>query len=89
MTSLKSRFIRKVLKSLGPIDRKFYGHGEIDGFVLCEYVIKQCSTFREYTNINVMKEIKEKHNSHVNSNQNEYGVTPSFVSHCFGPVPSL
>ena len=27
------------LKSLGPIDRKLHGHGENDGFVLCEYII--------------------------------------------------
>ena len=26
------------LKSLGPIDRKFHGHGENDGFVLYEYI---------------------------------------------------
>ena len=34
-----------VLKSLGPIDRKFHRHSENDGFVLSEYVIKQFSTF--------------------------------------------
>ena len=33
------------LKSLGPIHRKFYRHGKNDGFVLYEYVIKQCSSF--------------------------------------------
>ena len=33
------------LKSLGPIDRKFREHGENDGFVLYEYIIKQCSSF--------------------------------------------
>ena len=33
------------LKSLGPIDRKFHGHGENDGFVLYEYIIKQFSCF--------------------------------------------
>ena len=33
------------LKSLGPIDRKFYGHGKNDEFVLYEYIIKQCSSF--------------------------------------------
>ena len=43
------------LKSLGPIDRKFYGHGEKDGFVLYEYIIKQFSSFCKYTNISVMK----------------------------------
>ena len=43
------------LKSLGPIDRKFHGHGENDGFVLYEYIIKQCSSFCKYTNISVMK----------------------------------
>ena len=43
------------LKSLGPIDRKFHGHGENDGFVLYEYIIKQCSRFCKYTNISVMK----------------------------------
>ena len=43
------------LKSLGPIDRKFHGHGKNDGFVLYEYIIKQCSSFCKYTNISVMK----------------------------------
>ena len=33
------------LKSLGPIDRKFHGHGKNDEFVLYEYIIKQCSSF--------------------------------------------
>ena len=42
-------------KSLGPIDRKLHGQGENDGFVLYEYIIKQCSSFCKYTNINVMK----------------------------------
>ena len=43
------------LKSLGPIDRKFHGHGENDGFVLYEYIIKQFSSFCKYTNISVKK----------------------------------
>ena len=43
------------LKSLGPIDRKFHGHGKNDEFVLYEYIIKQCSTFCKYTSIGVMK----------------------------------
>ena len=43
-----------LLKSLGPIDRKFHGHGENDGFVLYEYIIKQCSSLCKYTNISVM-----------------------------------
>ena len=43
------------LKSLGPIDRKFYGHGKNDEFVLYEYIIKQCSSFCKHTNISVMK----------------------------------
>ena len=42
------------LKSLGPIDRKFHGHGENGGFVLNEYIIKQFSSFCKYTNISVM-----------------------------------
>ena len=46
------------LKSLGPIDRKFHGHDENDGFVLYEYMIKQCSSFCKYTNISVMKKGK-------------------------------
>ena len=33
------------LKSLGPIDRKFPGHGENDGFVLYEYVINNAVVF--------------------------------------------
>ena len=43
------------LKSLGPIDRKFYGHGKNDEYVLYEYIIKQCSSFCKHTNISVMK----------------------------------
>ena len=43
------------LKSLGPIDRKFHGHGKNDGFELHEYIIKQCSSFCKYSNISVMK----------------------------------
>ena len=38
------------LKSLGPIDRKFHGHCENDGFVLYEYIMKQCSSICKYTN---------------------------------------
>ena len=37
-----NRATRIYLKSLGPIDRKFHGHGENDGFVLYEYIMKQC-----------------------------------------------
>ena len=48
-------FYDKSLKSLGPIDRKFHGHGKNDEFVLYEYIIKQCSSFCKYTNISVMK----------------------------------
>ena len=54
------------IESLGPIDRKFHKHGENDGFVLYEYIIKRCSSFRKYTNINIMKKIKEKNMSTVN-----------------------
>ena len=28
----------QMLKSLGPIDRKFHKHGENNEFVLCEYI---------------------------------------------------
>ena len=48
------------LKSLGPIDRKFHGHGENDGFVLYEYIIKQCSSFCKYTNISLIKKMSIK-----------------------------
>ena len=44
-----------MLKLLGPIDRKFHGHCKNDGFVLYEYIIKQCSSFCKYTNISFMK----------------------------------
>ena len=44
-----------MLKSLGPIDRKFQGHGEKDGFVLYEYIIKQFGSFCKCTNIGVTK----------------------------------
>ena len=43
------------LKSLGPIDRKFHGHGEKDGIVLYEYIIKQFSGFCKHTNISDLK----------------------------------
>ena len=33
------------LKSLGPIERKFHGHGENDGLKLYEYIMKQYSNF--------------------------------------------
>ena len=36
-----------------PIDRKFIGHGENDGFVLYGYTIKQCSNFCKYTDISI------------------------------------
>ena len=48
-------YVACYVKSLGPIDRKFHGHGENDGFVLYEYIIKQFSSFCKYTNISVMK----------------------------------
>ena len=48
------------LKSLGPIDYKFHGHGENYGFVLYEYIIKQFSSFCKYTNISVMKKSQIK-----------------------------
>ena len=43
------------LKSLGPIDRKFHGHGENDGFVLYEHIIKQFSSFCKHTKISDLK----------------------------------
>ena len=57
------------LKSIGPIDRNFHGHGENDGIVLNEFIIKKkCSRFCKYTNINIIKKrrnnmstIKRKH----------------------------
>ena len=45
-------------ESLGPIDRKFHGHGENDGFVLYEYIINQFISFCKYTNISVMMKKK-------------------------------
>ena len=52
--------IQCCLKSLGPIDRKFHGHGENDGFVLYEYIIKQFSSFCKYTSISIMKKMSNK-----------------------------
>ena len=49
-----------MLKSLGPIDRKFQGHGEKAGFVLYEYIIKQFSSSCKHTNISVMKKKTNK-----------------------------
>ena len=43
--------ILKKLISLGPNDRKFHGQSKNDGFVLYEYIIKQCNSFCKYTNI--------------------------------------
>ena len=55
------------LKSLGPIDRKCRGHSKNDGFVLYEYIIKQCSSFCKYTIITIMKKkIEENIISTVN-----------------------
>ena len=39
---------------------KFHGHGKNDGFVLYEYIIKQCNSFCKYTNISVMKKDQRK-----------------------------
>ena len=50
----------KILKSLGPIDRKFHGHSEKYGFVSYEDIIQQCSSFCKYTKISVMKKISNK-----------------------------
>ena len=47
-TRIRTKVVQnKVLKSLGPIDRNFFGHGRSDGFVLYEYIIKQ------YSNANI------------------------------------
>ena len=64
-------FLIYLLKSLGPIDHKFHGHGENDEFVLYEYIIKQCSSFYKYTNISVMKKMSNKI-TYVNSKQKMY-----------------
>ena len=34
-----------MLKSLGPIDRKFHGHGKNDEFVLYEYLLNNAVVF--------------------------------------------
>ena len=52
---VNSYLITFSLKSLGPIDRKFHGHGENDGFVLYEYIIKQFSSFCKHTNFSDLK----------------------------------
>ena len=57
---IKKKAFGVSLKSLGPIDLKFHGHGENDGFVLYEYIIKQFSSFCQYTNISVMKKMSNK-----------------------------
>ena len=55
------------LKSLGPNDRTFYGHGKNDGFVLYEYIIKQCVSFLQiYKYQPYKKKMKEKTISTVN-----------------------
>ena len=56
------------LKSLGPIDRKFHGHGENDAIVFYEYIIEKFSSFCKYTNIRVLKK-KMQIKQHVNSKQ--------------------
>ena len=48
-------YVACYVKSLGPIDRKFHGHGENDGFVLYEHIIKQFSSFCKHTNISDLK----------------------------------
>ena len=52
---LKVVILPQDLKSLSPIDRKFHGHGENDGFVLYEHIIKQFSGFCKHTNISDFK----------------------------------
>ena len=55
------------IKSLGPIDCKFRGHGKNDGYVLYEYIIKQCSNFSKYTKYQrYEKKIKENNMSTLN-----------------------
>ena len=51
------------LKSLGPIDHKFHRHCKNDGFVLYEYMIKQCSIQTS----ELWKKYQRKY--HVNSKQ--------------------
>ena len=48
------------LKSLGPIDRKFHGHGEKDGIVLYEYIIKQFSSLQTYEHQRFEKKLSNK-----------------------------
>ena len=50
----RRRFLN-FFKLLGPIDRKFHGHGENDGFVLYEHIIKQFSSFCKHKNIGDLK----------------------------------
>ena len=79
----------KNLKSLGPIDRKFHLHGKNDGFVLYEYIMKQCSTCCKYTNISVMKKRSKKIICQQYTESTScLWVTHSFVSHFFGLAPS-
>ena len=52
-------------KSLGPIDRKFHGHGENDGFVFYEYIIKQVISFCKYKHQRYEKNVKQTNMSTV------------------------
>ena len=53
------------LKSQGPIDRKFHGHGKNYGFVLYEYIFKQRSSFWNTQTSGLWKKIKENSMSTV------------------------
>ena len=52
--------VKHQLKSLSQFDRELHGHGKKDGFVLDEYIMKQCSSCWKYTNISVMKKQPKK-----------------------------
>ena len=41
--NVSDRKLIDLLKSLGPIDRKFHGHGENDGYVVCVFLCNKKS----------------------------------------------
>ena len=60
------------LKSLGPIDRKFHGHGKNDRFVLYEILSNNAVLLQKYKHQRYEKKIKENNMSTINRKNRKY-----------------
>ena len=75
--------------SLGPIDRKFHGHDENDRFVLIEYIyFNNAVNFANIQTSTLWNKSKKITFNSKQKVQNVYGVTLSFISHCYGLITS-